>query len=238
MSKLILPKVYQDRTKEGKYEKHNGKPKLSYSQYSSWKSPLYRPGYIKRYLAGINLKSGVFADFGSEVGEYKEWLGNGKVGNEPISTLLSLENKEFLQSLVYPENSVYEDLIVVDCGDFVIEGYIDRCVYLPESWVDIEDFKTGSIEKKKSEYASPDYGQTTLYSYQKKQEGFKIRESKVTLFDRKGNNSAKSPLRLTGEIEHIPTPYSDERAEKLLKDMTKVANEISDYYQQYVKLFM
>lgn len=235
MSNFTLPKRYED--KSGKYPQHDGKYKLSYSQYNSWKDVKYHNEYIKKYFCGLDVPGNMFTEFGSEVGEYKEWLGNKKVGLEPVNKMLSVENKKFLQSLEYPDNCIYEDLIVVDCGKFVIEGYIDRSWYLPKKLLRIYDFKTGSIAKKTAEYASPDYGQTTLYCYQKKQEGYIIDYSGVILFDRAGNNSVKSPIRLTEKIENIPTPYTDQRAEKLLDSMCMVAEEISENYNQYLKLF-
>lgn len=236
MSELLLPRIFEDKTEDNRYTHLNGKPKLSYSQFTSWKSDQYRAGYIKQYMAKIELPSGIFAQYGSEVGEYKEWLGNGQIGNEPENSILTDADKEFLRSEKYPENSKYEDLILVDCGNFVIEGYIDRCIYLPDNKVVIQDFKTGG-EKKIADYASPDYGQTTLYCYDKVQNGYDIERSEVILYDRKGNGRSNAPMRLTGKTTLIPTPYSEERAEKLLKDISKTALEISNYYTQFLKFF-
>lgn len=238
MSKLILPKTYLDRTPDGKYAHHNGKPKLSYSQVTAWKDARYRPDYIKQYFAKIDVPGNHFTDFGTDLGTYKEWVGTGRPeDSKPRMMYLKDEDTQWLDTLEYPEDCVYEDLIVVDCGDFVMEGYIDRCWYFPTNKVRIRDFKTGNIPKKKAEYASPDYNQTTLYSYQKKLEGYEIEESDVMLFGRAGNNTQKSPLRLTKEYEIIPTPYSDERALAFLDKVAVIAEEISDYYKQYLKFF-
>lgn len=237
MPELILPRKYHDVS--GKYPQHQGKPKLSYSQYNSWKDPKYKAQYRRGYFAQIQSESGVYAEFGSETGNWKEWIGNGRILDQPENYLLSKEDEQWLATLPYPENSVYEDLIVVDCGDFVVEGYIDRCTYFEDiKAVEVVDFKTGSIKSKKAYYESPEYNQTTLYSYQKVQEGYDIIASEVMLLDRAGNNTPKHPLRLTHKVEIIPTPYSQERAEALLEDMAKVAKEISDEYQTYLKLFV
>ena len=48
MGELLLPKRYEDRS--GKYPQHEGKPKLSYSQWGSWKSKQYKSEYIKKYF--------------------------------------------------------------------------------------------------------------------------------------------------------------------------------------------
>jgi hypothetical protein len=57
------------------------------------------------------------------------------------------------------------------------------------------------------------------------------------LLDRKGNGQEKYPLRLTGEIADIPTPYSTERAEEFLKKFDKVAMQIEEYHKVYKKYF-
>ena len=57
------------------------------------------------------------------------------------------------------------------------------------------------------------------------------------MFDSAGNNSEKSPIRLTGKIEIIPTYYNREKFEEWLKNVSKVAEEISDVYKTYLKYF-
>jgi hypothetical protein len=238
MSELILPKTYLDKTEDGKYAHHNGKPKLSYSQYNSWTDPKYKPDYVKQYFAGIKVPGNHFTHFGTDLGTYKEWVGLGRPeGQEPKMMYLSDADKAWLDTLEYPENCIYEDLIVVDCGDFVMEGYIDRCRYLPENRVRIRDFKTGNLVKKTPEYANPNYNQTTLYCYQKEIEGYVIDDSDVMLFGRGGNNTQKSPLKLTQEFGIIPTPYSTDRALKFIDKVRVVAKEISADYVKYLDLF-
>lgn len=236
---LILPKTFIDRSPDGKYSKFNGMPKLSYSQITSWKSDQYRPGYIKQYICGIQVPSGIFADYGSACGTYIESVATkNSECHEEYKHLLSENDRQILNDLDYPENSVYEDYIVVDMGDFVIEGFADRCTYFEDQSLHTHDFKTGSIAKKKADYASSDYKQTNVYSYVKENEGNSISDCGVILLDRAGNNSPKSPIRLTGKIEFVPTPYNRAQTEEFLDStVRKVAQEISDYYKQYQKLF-
>ena len=234
---IILPKVYKDNSKEQKYKSLNNLPKISYSQYSAWNSIEYKPDYIKQYMVGIKLPDGIFSLFGSATGTYVEGVGTGNMNcHKEYEHLLSDSDREFLQTLEYPDNSIYEDYIVVDMGDYCIEGYMDRGIYNKKSVI-VEDFKTGAIKKKKDYYASSDYQQTRLYSYQKENEGYEIEDCRVLLLDRAGNNSAKSPIRLTGEIEVIPTPYDRKDTEVFLEDVTRTVHEISDYYKQYLKFF-
>lgn len=227
---MQLPKIYTDTT--GKYVQHNGKPKLSYSQFSSWNSPEYKNGYVLEYMFGIAQPTNIFATFGGHVGEFIEAIGIGETPNE---NFLPEETKSFLRTLTYPPKSVYEEEIVVDCGDFVIQGFIDRITYKGKK-VSVIDFKTGNIDKKVDDYASASYGQTTLYCFQKTTEGYTIENSQVLLLGRKGNGREGHPLRLSGESVLIDTPYSEERAALLLKEFRRTANEISNAYKLFLKL--
>ena len=233
---MILPRKFED--KSGKYVYLNGKPKLSYSQITSWMDNQYRPSYIKQYIAGIKLPSGVFAEYGSACGTYIEALGTGNISaHDDYKHLLSDEDRKILEGLQLPENSIYEDLIVIDLEDFVIEGFMDRGTYLDGNRVKIVDYKTGSIAKKSSFYSSKDYKQTGVYAYARDIEGYSVVDCGVIMLDRAGNNSPKSPIRLTGKVEYIETPYNKKEIENFLnKDVRKIAKEISSYYSKYLEL--
>lgn len=238
MSKeLILPRKFIDRSPDGRYKNLEGKPKLSYSQISSWKSPQYKPSYIKQYMFGASIPSGIFADFGSACGTYIEAIGTkNKDCHLEYAHILSESDRAILKDLDYPSDSVYEDLVVIDLGEFCIEGYIDRS-YHQNQKAHVLDYKTGSIAKKKADYASLEYNQTRVYSYFKESQGYEIADCGVLLLDRAGNNSAKSPIRLTGKSEYIETPYNRAETEVFLdRDVRAIAHEISDYYQRYKKL--
>lgn len=217
----------------------DGKPKISYSQYTSYKEPEYQNQYYIQYFSGINLPSGEFAEFGSSCGQFIEDVG---MSNTPPRTgYLSKEDAEIiLANITFPPNCVYEDKIIVDCGDYCIEGYIDRTQYLAEKKVEIEDFKTLNLDKKKDFYASEEYGQTALYSYQKEKEGYKVVRSFVTGLGRKGSSldgKGNFKMRLSGAVEQIETPYTKERGEKVIEDITKVVHQISDEYKCFLKYF-
>jgi hypothetical protein len=230
---MNLPKTYQNDA-SGNYPQHLGKPKISYSQYTSWKNEEYKLDYIFQYFIGGTVEDNIFALYGGEVGEYIEKRSKGEKAQ---LNMMSQEDANILDSLDYPKNCIYEDEIVVDCGDFVIQGFTDRTELVTKKQIGILDYKTGNTEKKADFYGSDEYGQTTLYCYQKTKEGFKVKYSKVVLLGRKGNGYEKYPLKLSGDILEIDTPYSPERAEKLLLDIRNVANEISDCYDFYLKIF-
>lgn len=241
-NKIELPKVYEiyENTPE-KYHIHAGKPKISYSQKTSWLDKLYHANYIKQYFAGIPSQDNIFNIFGSETGEYIEALGIG-VTPEVNTVYLQDEDRDVLKALTYPPNCIYEDEIVIDRGDYVIQGFTDRTELLDGNRVGILDYKTGNIDTKAEFYASPEYGQTTLYMYQKVIEGLTPEYSQVVLLGRKGNNrmykSGLSRLRLSGDNKTIETPYSAERAETLLLEFDQVVKEISETYKVYKKLFV
>lgn len=232
---IILPKTFEDRN--NKRPECKGKPKLSYSQYTSYKDPEYQNQYYIQYFSGIELKSGEFADFGSACGNFIEDTANGVT---PVVDLLSEEDIKILLELEYPKNCVYEDEIIVDLGGFCLEGYTDRTWYKENNEVEIRDYKTLNLDKKKDFYASDDYGQTALYSHQKEKEGYVVTKSEVCGLGRKGSSlsgTGNFKMRLSGQVEIIPTPYTKERGDKIVKDITKVVHQISDDYKIFLKYF-
>lgn len=227
---MVLPKVYEvnENTPE-KYKVHEGKPKISYSQYTSFIEPLYFPDYIQQYFYGIKKDAGIFAEFGSACGQFMEDLSIDK-------NWLSDFDVEVLSSIERPDNAVYEGEIVIDRGSYVIQGFIDQEFEVAPGKLNIIDFKTGNVDKKVAFYGGDEYQQTTLYAYQREVEGWEINWSGVKLIGRKGNGREGHPLRLSGVVETIPTPYSKERAEMALKKIDVVANTISELYQVYLKM--
>lgn len=234
---IILPKLFEDRNNTRPECKL--KPKLSYSQYSSYKDPEYQNQYYLQYFLGVDLPSGEFAEFGSSCGEYIEDVANDE--REPRGGVLSNEDIEILDSIIdYPDGCVYEDEIIVDLGDFCLEGYSDRTWYKNDTDIEIRDYKSLNLDKKAAFYASEEYGQTTLYCYQKEKEGYNIVNSEVFGLGRKGSSlegTGNFKMRLSGDYKIIPTPYSKERAEKVIADITKVAHQISDDFKVYQKYF-
>lgn len=227
MNNIELPKIYLNDA-SGNYPQHVGKNKISYSQYNSFKDPLYKNDYIRQYFLGERSESGIYALFGSACGEYLEKL-------EVDTNWLSPNDVKVLEKLERPEGATYEGEIVIDRGTYVIQGFIDQ-----EFGVDgklfIKDLKTGNVNTKVKFYGGPEYQQTTIYSYARVQEGYTIGYSGVMLLGRKGNGEQYGPLKLSGVIEHIETPYSEERAKKALASIDAVVFEISNAYKLFKKL--
>jgi len=231
---MKLPSIYNEREHNPvpeRFKKHIGKPAMSYSSYNSFIEESYKGDWIANKFLKEPNKGNIFTEFGSSVGNYQETRQIQPYLSEFDIKTLDKEN---------PANPLaqYEREIVIDRGSYVIYGFVDRI--LGEKVIDVADFKSGGIDKKRADYESEKYNQTTLYCYGLEQEGFIINSSGVILFDRKGNTleeGNKNVLRLTGEVAYIPTPYSKERAEKFLLEVDEVAKEIEDYYKTYLKYF-
>lgn len=227
MNQILLPKVYLNDA-SGNYAQHVNKPKISYSQYTSWKELIYRQDYITQYFLGKRQEPGIYAQFGSACGGYFEDLTID-------SKWLSHCDVKVLERLERPEGATYEGEIVIDRGSYVIQGFIDQ-EFLVNGKLFIKDLKTGNVDSKVKFYGGPDYQQTTVYSHARKLEGFDIGYSGVMLLGRKGNGTNYGPLRLSGVIEHIETPYSEERAKKALASIDATVFEISNAYKLFKKL--
>lgn len=219
----------------------NGKklPYISYSQHSSFNetSDEFRYQMILQYVFGIKIKSRFedFAVYGGECGEYIETSGKkrGEMLSDGDCKILDGVMKDF------PKTSEYEREVWIDRGNYFILGYEDRWEPIKKGFCDVEDFKTGNADKKGAFYASEKYGQTTLYSFAEEKKGLKVRNSFVTLLDRKGNPmSDTNPTRLylSGRIDKIPTPYTTERAEKVIASMDDTAKRLASLKTTYDKL--
>ena len=65
-------------------------------------------------------------------------------------------------------------------------------------------------------------------------------KSEVCGLGRKGSSlsgTGNFKMRLSGQVEIIPTPYTKERGDKIVEDITKVVNQISDEYKIFLKYF-
>jgi len=230
---MNLPKKYN--TDKEEYKHLNELNKISYSQYTSYKDPQYRPDYYVQYFSGIQLGGNMFSDFGSMVGTTVEAIAKGL----ECKTRLSENCIKIIQEKIdYPDNCEYEEEVVIQLTeDLCCQGFIDRTWYKDEG-VEIRDYKTLNLDKKKDYYSSEDYSQTAIYCYHKATQGYKILNSEVAGLGRKGNSwDGKYPLRLSGDIVYIPTPYSDERAQKALSDIRETAEKISRDYEIFLKYF-
>lgn len=230
---MNLPKKYLNEG--GKYLQHLNKPKISYSQITSFKD--YKEGYIQDYILGLGIgESGMFAEYGSAVGKY--------FSEGVIDARLSKADLEILNSVERHKDARYEVEIVIDRNSYCLQGFIDYELK-EEDGITIDDFKTVSFKDRYKKYGDLEkYWQTRIYAYQRETEGETIKSCGVQALGRKGNvrfedvteSNKHNVLRLSGEKEFIPTPYNRKEVEEYLKEIDKIAEEISHYYTVYQKL--
>ena len=219
MSKITLPKT----------DKVTGIPYLSYSQISTWKKS--KRDYIRQYFFGEDF-SGMsdYMDFGSKV-------GNALEKND--FSEFTKEEQKFLKTI--PRYDQFEREINLQMDGYFVKGFIDtnttENTEKGELVKKIADYKTGEIEKKESEYASDDYIQLDIYAASIQQEtGVLPEEVSVFLIDRTGNAFKGEPLRLGERYITITKKVDDKRVKAVMNEVNKIAQEISEYYQIFLKL--
>ena len=206
---MILPKTNKQ-----------GKPLLSYTQINSFLNN--KRDYIKQYFLGAPIEFTAYIDFGAKVGKALETADFSEFEQEEQSVLSSI-----------PRYDEFEKEVRVDFGDFEVIGYIDT---IRKDYSKLLDYKTGT-EKKISEYTKPDYIQPILYALGIEQEtGYLPKEAGVVLIERLGNPFKGEQLKLGKTFWEIPLEVSTERI-NFAKDLTrKVAEDISRYYEVFLKL--
>ena len=231
----LLPKIYED--KNGLFPQHKGKPKGSYSQFSSYNDDEYRHDYYVQYFFGFDVGGNDFSLYGGNVGTYIQSIG--EKWDEPERGCLSDEDIEFIHQMVkFPENTTYERELCIDFGWFTMEGYIDEDTTPEEMKIIINDYKTGNLDKKAEFYASEEYRQTRLYALEMHRQGYEILGCGVKMLGRKGSSldgQGNFKMRLSGEHKYIPTPFTPEIGQEVEAYMIKTAENISKDYQLYKK---
>lgn len=217
LNELVLPRKDED----GNYY-------ISYSQISKWKKS--KREYIRKYFFGEkedNAALKKYGDFGHKVGEAYE--------NNDFSAFEEHE-QEFLKSLPYFDE--FEREIKLKMEGFYVLGYIDTNRSEEDGYVkELVDYKTGEIAKREPEYASDDYFQVDIYAAALEQEYGKMPDKNgVILVGRSGNAFAGEELNLTCEAAIIDKPVTRERIDSVKQTVQEIAEEISSYYQIFLKL--
>ena len=218
---LILPKSNDE-----------GVPYVSYSQLSTWKRS--KRDYIRQYFLGERFVGNAYTEMGSKVGEALE--------NNDFSEF-TLTEQEFLKTV--PRYDQFERKINLQMEGFIVVGYIDSNTLSHKTKggnkvevVDkILDYKTGDVSKKRAEYEDDKYTQLDIYAAAMQQEtGYLPTDVKVILIDRTGNAFKGEELKLGKEFITITKNVTQERVDKVLKEVQEIAEEISAYYKLYLKL--
>lgn len=225
------------------YKKYDGWNRISYSQVNSFNDEKYKTDYFAHYLLDMPRTSNIFAEFGSDVGDFINPNENRHFD------YLSEEDKNIISKFleeegVDPSKAEYEFEVIIDLEPFglketVLQGFTDR-QFMTDKGLDVCDFKTLNLSTKKSYYESRDYKQLNIYGYGLEELGFDIAEVYVIGFGRKGNTvdpSSKNVLRLSGEVEKIENPYTRRKAENDLKYVAETCLKIDEYYKVINKYF-
>ena len=124
--------------------------------------------------------------------------------------------------------------IEIDFGWFKLIGYIDT---ISKDFSLLKDFKTASI-KSKEKYYKDEYEQAYIYAIGiKEQVGF-YPKIEIEIIERLGNayKGGRPALSVGTEVWVVDKEMTKEIEEKLRDKIVKVAEEISNYYQTFLKL--
>jgi len=247
LSKIDLPRKYEYKEGESRqeYQKYNGWNKVSYSQITSFLSDDYKGDYFAGYFMGIRDGGNIFSYFGSACGDYLNKQ------DQRIDEYLSKEDKETLDSIERPDNAVYEYEILINLEPFglektVLQGFSDIQYEVAHKVLNVHDYKTLNLDKKKDFYESDDYQQLNTYGYGLEELGFSINKTSVFGLGRQGNTTDTTAyskvgnplwLRLSGIVEEIDRPYNREEAEKYIYKIAETCKKISEYKRVYEKYF-
>ena len=218
-NKLVLPRLDKD-----------GNHYISYSQLNTWKRS--KREYIRQYFWGEGFEGNAYTDFGTLVGEALE---NGDFSE------FNAEEQKFLETI--PRYGEYEREIKLEMKGFYVKGFIDTSSKpkdynkLGEHVRRIADYKTGDVVKKKAEYEADTYTQVDIYAAAMRQQFGVLPDScSVYLIHRTGNAFQSEDLKLGSKFIKIDKPINDKKADKVLAEVQSIAEEISAYYQVFLKL--
>lgn len=250
IKKVNLPRKYEYVEGESRpeYKKYDGWNKISVSQNTSFSEDLYRGGYIAKYMMGYPEEQGIFAYFGNACGDYVN------IQDQRIDEYLDNSDKKVLDKIIskHPKDCDFEYEILINLEPFglaktVLQGFSDRQNKREDGKLDVCDFKTLNLAKKKDFYGSEEYIQLNIYGYGLEELGFEIGDTYVIGLGRKGNALDKEAvhertgnslaIRLDGNYERIDNQYNREQAIDNINEIVKNFIKVSDYYKVYNKFF-
>ena len=235
-NKINLPSILTEQTHfykepyKEQLEPFLGRPYISYSTVESWNE--YREDFIKEKLVKLPQPFGIYKEFGSYLGTAYE---NGNFEHENPHGFIGQENLDL--SKYRNDSAEYEKLIIIERGDFIVVGFIDKYEKLEDGSVWVNDLKSGGA-KKEEKYAGEDYHQVNLYAHALEQNGEEIGRTDV-LFVRRESSHYKPPLKISKEEFYIPVDYSEKRVKKALDKVDKTVKEITEIktvFDRYFKI--
>lgn len=214
---IVLPR----KTKEGK-------PRISYSQFTLWNDKksfnLSIEGY-KEYIISYFLDYGFagkgWGQFGKDVESY--------ISNREKAETFTDEEQAVLNT-IKPLDGPKE--FEVDFGDFVLYGIVDD---QKDNFKFLRDYKTGSINSLK-QYKKSDYKQLKFYALKCLELHGEVPEMEVCAIERRGNCSLRGGREVltVGElVEYVPLKTTIEELEELKKEIRNTVIDISENYKMF-----
>lgn len=212
--------------------KINGKPKISYSQANLFMGKTCFnlgavPGmyeYFQKYFLRKKFPDEMgWGEFGRNVEDAIE--------TQDFSKFSEKEAKILKRVKPLP---IFQKELVVDFGDFVVQGFLDNCT---EDMTEVIDFKTAS-ENSVKQYYGKEYKQLLLYSLLIwKQTGVIPKNVKVIAILRDGNPYKGEELKVADKPpRHIPIEFEKKDLEDIEVWLYNAVSGISEYYKIFKEL--
>ena len=221
-NKIILPRTTED-----------GRPRISYSQLKSWNSKEAfdefegrkisgSTGYILSYFLNYKFPPSpmsVYAPFGLKVEDY--------ICNKVKSDLD--DNEMAILDTIKPLG-IFQKLVTIDFGDFILEGFLDDA---NEDRSILRDYKTASKASAK-QYSEQEYMQLDIYALDFYKKYGLIPKLEVVVIERSGSHF-KMPLKVKDTFT-INRTTSKERLLYVESYVRSTVTDISDCYKEFLKL--
>lgn len=235
---LVLPKVFDkelcDKLGNPEWEKHIGKPMVSWSQIEVFNDKkgfntglLGRHEYMRKYFLGEKYDDMGWGTFGTEAQEY---IQEGKHSDK-----FTAAEKKVLDTITPLD--IFEQPVILDFKTFIVLGFIDG---LSEDWKKMRDIKTKSENSKKDLFTGKKH-QLELYSLFVEQEKGFLPECEYVIVERLGGRECmmgggRNVLSVGERVWYEPYKITKKRLAETKKLVKSTVKEISNCYKVFLKL--
>lgn len=179
--------------------------------------------YILHYFLKEKFEDIGWAEFGHSVESGIITKNYSEFTPTEIETLKKVEAYDLTQ---------YE--VRINFDEFYLKGYIDT---IDKDLTKLKDYKTAS-KTSKEKYYKDEYSQILYYGIGIKEQTGNYPEMVVEIIERYGNafRGGRPALSVGNEIWRVKKELTEEKEKELREYIIKTANEISEYYQVFLKL--
>lgn len=234
LPKKLGQKLWEKLGSNPEWEKHIGKPMVSWSQIESFNAKngfntglLGKYEYIRKYFLGESYPDMGWGTFGTEAQEYIQERKHGdkftKAEKKVLDTITPLD--------------IFEQPVILDFKDFIVLGFIDG---LSADWKKIRDIKTKSENSKKDLFTGKKH-QLELYSlYVEQEKGF-LPECEYVIVERGGGRECmmgggRAVLTVGERVWYEPYKITKTRLAETKKLVKSTVKEISKYWKVFNKI--